>query len=132
MFTKKYYSGKGIAVNDIGAIGYFTNVRVIDIWGLANKEVTKSKRQQYWTPEFLDSFCKLNRVEVAIIYDSWFPAKLTEKWSKAATWEIQNNVICGDKTVSFYVLNPILKYDLRQKLITFQSQLPSSVAVKYY
>ena len=40
----------------------------------------------------------------AIVYDSWFDSSLLNKWKKVATWQIQNNVICGDATVSFYAV----------------------------
>jgi hypothetical protein len=131
-FSKKYYSNSTIAANDIGAISYFTNAAVVDMWGLATNEVTKSKKDKYWTPEFLDSLCKAKQVDIAIIYDRWFSDSLTSRWQKVATWQIQNNVICGDDVVSFYSLDSSNKRSLYQNLKEFQSQLPSSVVVKYY
>jgi hypothetical protein len=132
MFTKKYYNESAVALNDIGAVGYFTNSRLLDLWGLANIEVTRSKKQHYWTPQFLDSLCRANQIQMAIIYDSWFSDSLTKRWFKAATWQIQNNVICGDSMVSFYSLDSSSKNILLQRLKTFQPQLPSSVLIKYY
>jgi hypothetical protein len=132
MFTEKYYNQSTVALNDIGAVGYFTHSRIIDLWGLATVEVTKSKKEHYWTPEFLDSLCKANQVQMAVIYDSWFSDSLTKRWNKAATWQIQNNVICGDSMVSFYSLEASSKNILQQRLKAFQPQLPPSVVVKYY
>lgn len=131
-FTKQFYNQSNIALNDIGAISYYTNAIVVDLWGLANIEVTKSKKQHYWTPDFLDSLCKTKKVELAIVYDSWFSDSLTKRWNKAATWQIQNNVICGDDTISFYSLNGLSKDSLQQQLKTYETQLPPSVLVKYY
>lgn len=131
-FTKKYYDNSTIALNDIGAIGYYTNAKIVDLWGLADIAVTRSKKQHYWTPEFLDSLCRASQVQTAIIYDVWFTDSLTRKWSKAATWQIQNNVICGDSKVSFYSLDSLSKNTLQQKLKEFESQLPPSVEIKYY
>jgi hypothetical protein len=132
VFTKQYYDHSAIALNDIGAIGYYTNAKIVDLWGLADIAVTKSKKQHYWTPEFLDSLCRANQVQIAIIYDVWFTDSLTRKWSKAATWQIQNNVICGDSKVSFYSLDSSSKNILQQKLREFKSRLPSSIGIKYY
>lgn len=132
MFTKEYYNQSSIALNDIGAVGYFTNAKIVDLWGLANIEVTKSKKLHYWAPQFLDSLCKARKVEYAIIYDSWFPDSLTRRWNKVAIWQIQNNVICGDSTVSFYSLNDTLTNPLQQNLRAFEQKLPNSVVVKYY
>lgn len=132
MFTKKYYNQSAIAVNDIGALSFFTNTHIVDLWGLADIEVTKSKKSHYWTPGFLDSFSRQKQVEYAMIYDVWFSDSLTKRWNKVATWQIQNNVVCGDNTVSFYSLEAAQKNILKEKLQQFQSRLPASVVVKYY
>ena len=132
MFTKKFYNQSTLALNDIGAVGYFTDSRIIDLWGLADVQVTKSKKQHYWTAPFLDSLSKANDVQLAIIYDSWFPEPLLKLWNKVATWEIQNNVICGDSIVSFYTLNSSSKDLLKAQLKSFEQRLPSTVQIKYY
>jgi len=132
MFTKKFYNQNTLALNDIGAVGYFTDSRIIDLWGLADVQVTKSKKQHYWTAPFLDSLSKANDVQLAIIYDSWFPEPLLKLWNKVATWEIQNNVICGDSIVSFYTLNSSSKDLLKAQLKSFEQRLPSTVQIKYY
>lgn len=132
LFAKKYYDKSSVALNDIGAVGYFTDAKIVDLWGLASIEVAKSKKQHYWTAGFLDSLCRSNGVKMAIIYDSWFSNALTSKWNKVASWNIQNNVICGDSMVSFYAVETTSRDTLRQQLEAFQPQLPASVEVKYY
>ena len=131
-FTKRFYNENTVALNDIGAVGYFTNSGIMDLWGLANIEVTKSKKMHYWNTHFLDSLCKANNVQFSIIYDSWFPGVVPNQWNKTATWEIQNNVICGDSKVSFYSPDSSSKKVLLQQLRVFEEQLPLSVAVTYY
>jgi hypothetical protein len=131
-FTKNFYNGNTVALNDIGAVGYYTDARIVDLWGLASIEVAKSKKDHYWTPTFLDSLITADKVRFSIIYDSWFPASLSNGWSKVATWKIQNNIICGDSVVSFYSIDTAQKALLQQKLRSFQPELPSSVEVKYY
>jgi hypothetical protein len=132
MFVKKYYNNRSVALNDIGSVSYYTSANVVDLWGLANNEVTKSKKKHYWTTRFLDSLCRAKQVEVAIVYDSWFTDSLTQRWTKAATWQIQNNVICGDSIVTFYSPDAFLKDKLQRELEKFSNQLPASVIVKYY
>lgn len=132
LFTKKYYNQSPIALNDIGAIAYFTNAPIVDLWGLANVEVTRSKKQHYWTPDFLDSLCRSKKVPLGIIYDVWFSDSLTTRWNRVASWKIRNNVICGDDTVSFYSLDSSSQSILRQRLKEFEPQLPPSIGVQYY
>jgi len=131
-FSRKYYYNSTIAANDIGAIAYYTDARIVDLWGLATIEVAKSKKHHYWTPQFLDSLCKTRGVKTAMIYDSWFSDSLTSRWKKAATWKIQNNVICGDDTVSFYAVDSTNYSTLSKNLRRYQSSLPASVEVMYY
>jgi hypothetical protein len=131
-FSQKYYNNSTIAANDIGAISYFTDASIVDLWGLASIEVTRSRKNKYWTPEFLDSLCRARQVKLVMVYDSWFSDSLTGKWKKQATWQIQNNVICGDSIVSFYSIDTSGSTMLQKNLKEFQSSLPPSVQVKYY
>lgn len=131
-FAKKYYDSSTIAANDIGAVSYYTKGTIVDLWGLASIEVTKSKRNNKWTPQFLDSLCRAKNVKVAMIYDVWFSDSLTSRWKKVATWQIQNNVICGDDIVSFYSLDSSNSAALYKNLKNFQPQLPASIGIRYY
>ncbi|MBV9962907.1 MAG: hypothetical protein JO072_11735 [Parafilimonas sp.] len=131
-FVKKYYNTDTLAVNDIGAVSYFNQSRVIDLWGLANMQVAKAKKDNVATPDFLDAVTKNNHVKIAIVYDSWFDSSLLKKWNKVATWQIQNNVICGDATVSFYAVDLNNSSLLKENLATYQKSLPADVTVKYY
>ena len=131
-FVKKYYNTDTIAVNDIGAVSFFTDSKIIDLWGLANMQVAKAKKDKYDTPAFLNTLTNNEHVNVAIVYDSWFDSSLLKNWKKVATWQIQNNVICGDATVSFYATKANAESSLKTNLTTFQQSLPADVTVKYY
>jgi hypothetical protein len=131
-FSQKFYNHGTIAANDIGAVSYLTDASITDLWGLASIEVTRSRKHKYWTPGFLDSLCRARRVNLVMVYDSWFSDSLTGKWKKQATWQIQNNVICGDSIVSFYSIDTLGSAVLQKNLRAFQSSLPSSVQVTYY
>ena len=131
-FLHKYYDKDATAANDIGAISYFTSGPVLDLWGLGNIKVAKSKKNKYWTPDFLDSLSRESHTKLAIVYDTWFNDSLLHRWTKVATWQIQNNVICGDDTVSFYVVNKGDEADLKKNLMEYAGSLPDGVSVKYY
>jgi len=131
-FTKQHYHNSALAINDIGAISYFTDAKIVDLWGLATIEVAKSRKEKYWTPQFLDSLSKASKVPVAMIYDVWFNDSLQNYWHKVASWQIQNNIICGDDEVSFYALDSMHIPVLKQQLMQFQPQLPRTVTVRYF
>jgi len=131
-FVNQFYNKNTIALNDIGAVSFFNQSNVIDLWGLANMQVAKAKKDNYNTPAFLNTVAKNNDVKFAIVYDSWFDSSLLNNWKKIATWQIENNVICGDATVSFYAVQQNSGADLKTNLSAFQQRLPKDVTVKYY
>jgi hypothetical protein len=131
-FLHLYYDDKVVAANDIGAVSYYKTAKNLDLWGLANIKVARSRKNNYWTPAFLDSLSRSENAPIAIIFDSWFSDSLRVRWEKIATWTIPNNVICGDSVVSFYAIDTSRSAYLRQSLQTFQGQLPGDISVHYY
>jgi hypothetical protein len=131
-FLHTYYDREVNAVNDIGAVSFLTDGANIDLWGLGNIKVARSKKGGHWTPGFLDSLCREEHAGTAIVYEKWFSDSLLHGWTKVATWQIGNNVICGDDTVSFFSIRaadgPLLKKNLGE----FEKRLPAGVTVKYY
>lgn len=131
-FLKEHYPASVVAANDIGAISFYTSDTIADLWGLANIEVTKSRREKYWTPSFLDQFSRRRGAKMAMIYDSWFDPALGSKWQKLASWQIRDNVVCGDDTVSFYALDSASAPEIMASLRSFASSLPPTVTVHYF
>jgi hypothetical protein len=94
--------------------------------------VARSKKNKTWTPDFLDSLCRKDHAETAVVYEKWFSDSLLHRWTKVATWQIPNNVICGDDTVSFFAIGVGQGGGLKKNLQQFEPQLPAGVVVKYY
>ena len=131
-FLHDYYDDDVVAVNDIGAVSYFKKEKNLDLWGLADIKVARSKKENYCTPRFLDSLSRSEKAGVAIVFDSWFSDSLLSKWDKVATWTIPNNVICQDSTVTFYAIDRSRTDELRSKLKQYQPSLPFGVHVRYF
>jgi hypothetical protein len=131
-FLHDHYDHAQVALGDIGAVSYMTEGRKLDLVGLANIDVARSKKNYYYTPDFLDWLSKRDKVKIAIVYDYFNSPLLLQRWNKIATWQILNNVTCGDKIVSFYAVDPAEKPDLLKNLQDFQRHLPTDVRVQYY
>lgn len=131
-FLHQYYDDSVVAANDIGAISYLKKAKNLDLWGLANIEVARSRKNSYWTPGFLDSLSRRDKAPVAVVFDGWFSDSLLVRWNKVATWTIPDNVICGDSVVSFYAIESGGVPYLRQSLEAYQSQLPPGVTVRFF
>ena len=130
-FLHAYHDKDVNAVNDIGAVSFLTSGANVDLWGLGNIQVARSRKARHWGPGYLDSLCRAEGVQTAIVFEKWFNDSLRNHWTKVATWRISNNVICGDDSVSFFSIRkedaPVLKKDLQE----YERHLPAGVAVKY-
>ena len=129
-FLKKYDDKEVIAANDIGAISYYSDIRIVDLWGLGSIDVARSKKGKYWTAPFLDSLVRKQGVKLALVYDEWFDPALLKQWTKVGTWTIHNNVICGGDTVSFYAIDPRDAAVLRENMEAYRQVMPAEVDVK--
>jgi hypothetical protein len=123
---------KTIAVNDIGAVSYFGNIKVVDLMGIGSNEVARSIIQNFSTAGFLDSLTKRKSVKLAIIYESWFGRSLLDRWIKVGTWEIPGNIVCASSTVTFYVMNGADKNMVADDMRDYKKSLPADIKVLYY
>lgn len=131
-FLEKIYHQQTVAVNDIGAVSYFSHNYILDLWGLGTNAVADAKMHHHYDPAFLSSLCAEKQGRIAIIYEKWFDAKLLGQWQKVATWQITNNVICGDDTVTFYAMTTADAAPLKAALQAYATQLPPDVTVRYF
>jgi len=127
LFVRKYYQGSTVALNDIGAVNFLADIHCLDVMGLATVEVARERRKGVFGIPEMQSVCKRAGVRIAIIYDTWFPAGVPPEWVRVGRWTIQNNVIDGGDTVSFYAVNPTEAPYLSQSLTDFSPQLPADV-----
>jgi hypothetical protein len=132
LLLRRYYKWKPVAIGDIGAVSYFTEGKNLDLVGLANIQVARSKKNDYYTPNFLYELNKKERVQVAICYEYYTYPQLFLRWTKVATWTIPNNVTCGDATVSIFAVDSTEKNDLAKHLREFEPRLPKDVVVRYF
>jgi len=132
-FVKQYYPQATIAANDIGAVSFFSNGYTVDLWGLGSIEIAKSRRKNYWTAGFMDSVAKKKNTTIVMIYDSWFHPSPGSMWTKIGSWQISQNVVCGDDLVTFYAVDSSQADDIRKNFRSYSTEkLPQTVAVKYY
>ena len=127
LFLKKFYQKKVIAVNDIGAVNYLADIKILDINGLATVEIASAKLNKFRITPRIHELARKKRVAIAIVFEGWYPPDLFSPWIKVGQWKILHNVICGTDTVSFYALNPSEVDNLIENLKKFSSRLPRKV-----
>jgi hypothetical protein len=67
-------------------------------------------------------------VRLALVYDSWVGQVLPKHWRKVASWQIYNNVVCGDDFVSFYAVDSVGAAQLINNLENYRPTLPPTVS----
>ncbi|UCC81011.1 MAG: glycosyltransferase family 39 protein [Candidatus Zixiibacteriota bacterium] len=94
--------GDVVAVNDVGAIGYYSEMEIFDLWGLISREITV----EMLTNDFLtfEYMLKNKQVHYMAIAPGWFtylPGR-TDIFQPIAELKTENNTILAqDKTVVY-------------------------------
>ncbi|WP_417428715.1 hypothetical protein [Halpernia sp.] len=135
-FLNKYYNNSKVVANDIGAISYFTNIHLLDTYGLGSVNVAKIREKDFGKfnknnqslRNFVQTYTTSEKYDIAIVYDSWL--KMPDNFTFAGSWTIQNNYICGNPKVSFYSVNPKNYTALVSNLQKFKKKLPKTIEVK--
>ncbi len=133
-FIGRFYEGKTIALNDIGAVNFYSDVKCVDLWGLANKEIGDYRRQKAYNTNIIYSVNKEKNTEIAIVFESWFKqyGGLPSNWYEAGKWTIPNNITCGSDSVTFYAIDSAKFLKLQDNLKSFSKELPFQVLQKGY
>jgi hypothetical protein len=128
-FIKKYYEKGNVALNDIGAVNYYCDIHCLDLWGLANREVAKSKKTGRYSTEKINEISKDNKTGIVVIYDSWFEkyGGLPKSWYNSGNWRIPDNITCGSDNITFYATDSLNRLLLSKNLFDFQKELPHEV-----
>ncbi|HEY2940860.1 MAG TPA: hypothetical protein VGN09_00365 [Vicinamibacteria bacterium] len=129
-FLARYYPGESVAANDIGAIDWLVDLRVLDLWGLASREVAEAKLGGRYTTAGIAELARSRGVRVAVIYERWLDAAggVPPEWVRAGRWRVASNVVLGDRTVAFYAVDRAEAAALTDHLRAFAPELPPGVA----
>jgi hypothetical protein len=129
-FLAAFYPGQAVAANDVGAIDWLADLRVLDLWGLASREVAEAKLTGGYTTAGIAELARARGVRVAVIYERWLDAAggVPPQWVRAGRWRVARSVVLGDRTVAFYAVDPFEAAPLADHLRAFAAELPPGVA----
>jgi hypothetical protein len=99
-FFSRYYPGRPIAVNDIGAVAWLSSSRILDIVGLATQPVADLKRHKALDAAAMERLTK--EVDAIAIYADIFEPIVPGSWVKVGEWTITDVVGVSGKTVTFF------------------------------
>jgi hypothetical protein len=123
---------KSVAVNDIGYVSFQNDSYVLDLWGLASKEIWKLRISNPLKTEWMDSVVTLKGIELAIIYDVWFPF-VPHAWTKIAELTLtKKQITASENVVAYYATQKETVDDVKRTLRAFQKILPDSSMLMIY
>lgn len=126
-FLGEFFPNEPVAVNDIGAVAYYTGQPVVDLAGLASLEIAKAKQYQMMRPPLAEDVARVTEgVSVAIVYDEWVPYRPTS-WLLAGRWRIPVCRSCFAPSVSIYATKPEAIPRVVEALRQFTPRLPHDV-----
>ena len=128
LFLRDHYAAQPVALNDIGAPGYLSSARLVDIVGLASQEVAEARRQRRFDRQAMDALIERHDVQAIVLYESVFRPIMPESWVKVGEWTIPQNVAASEDTVAFFAPDPEKAARLRQALDAFAPRLPDAVS----
>lgn len=129
-FVAKYYNNSTIAVNDLGAMSFYTDARILDIYGLGSKEpVYYLEETGKYNKSEVDSWTKQHSAEIAILQPEWIviTPRIPDSWQMVGQWNTPQNVAFGDTTIGIYAVKSSKKAELIKNLREFSSAIPEEI-----
>ena len=68
------------AVNDLGAVTFFTDVPVLDLVGLGSQDAFEIRHAHKYTTDDIRNLANAHRIQVICVYANWFSAKPFAPW----------------------------------------------------
>jgi hypothetical protein len=101
LFLRRFYQGRAVAANDVGAINFLAEIQNLDLWGLASLDVAHARLEERYDTKLMEELAKSHGVDIAIVYDEWFKPHggVPRSWLKMGEWEITDNVVAGTPTL---------------------------------
>ncbi|HRU05453.1 MAG TPA: hypothetical protein P5137_06725 [Candidatus Brocadiia bacterium] len=129
-FVKRYYNDATLFLNDIGMIAFFTDARILDIYGLASREPVLFRRLPggYGQQEVYE-WARSQGAKIAILKTEWreLLRRVPSQWPHVMDWHIPRNVVFHDHRIAFYAADPAETAPLRKRLREFASCVPPDI-----
>lgn len=93
-----------LAINDAGAIAYFSGKRVIDIVGVVNPEVVRYRLAHGVSQRSTLEYLRTRHPDYVIIFPTWFPeiASAHRYLEPVTTVRLEDNIVCGGDEMIVY------------------------------
>jgi len=130
-FAREYWQHP-VAVNDLGAVAFYSKHYVLDYAGLALLPALISRTHPEKDRLWMDHLAKNYGVGLAMIYKTSFP-DIPAHWHKLGELHLDVlKVTPASSTVDFYATTPEAASELRPKVADFATTLPHGASFKLF
>lgn len=135
-FVKRYYNGRSLVVNDIGAVDFLADIHLTDPHGLGDREIGRAllRTRGDLNPEFLDQLARSRGATVALVDENWLQffggqmrSGVPSTWLLAGVWKFHKRVVLAPPGLSFYAFDETGKAQLIENLRNYSRFLPADV-----
>ena len=123
-FVNRYFDHDTIVVNDIGAVAFYSDARLLDLYGLGSELPSRIVHQQHRmiTRKEIEGWASANSASIAILQPEpkWLHEHIPASWIHVADWRTPRNLVFGDRTVGFYAISVDAVPRLCRDLSTFE------------
>jgi len=130
LFLQGLPAGSTVMANDIGAVAYLADIRLIDLYGLATQETARARREGRVDRALLAHLAEPAPPAAVVVYRSWFASAIPPDWIQVGTWKVPEEVVVADRTVTFYATRPADAALLARGLAAFEARLPPAVVAR--
>jgi hypothetical protein len=134
LFVQNFYKGGTVVANDIGFIGYYGDVVLLDPIGLGSIEpVRLIKSGKELTAATMQSWAASEDADLAILQTDYpnIHDIVPASWLLVETWCYPRNIVFRDHTISFFAPTPEKAQKLRTELNRFKPLSPLVTRTEY-
>jgi hypothetical protein len=131
-FLAAFYPGQVVGLNDIGAPDFYTDIRCVDLLGLASSDVAQLRRSGQFSRQSVADLAQQRGIRIAALYPGMFAGRIPDTWIPVSTLVVTDpgKVQLGERKVTLYATNGAEATELGRHLQQFRSQLPSGVLME--
>lgn len=127
LFVKRYYNDSAVVVNDLGAMSFFTNAHVIDVYGLGDlTPVNLRHSPEGYNKATVENWIAQTGAPLAILQIDWVEVRdvIPDSWVKVGQIHADRNVVWGDLDVGFFSLQQASSDQLKRNIEEFDQAVP--------
>ena len=134
-FVQLYYDEEAVVANDIGAIAYLSEVKVLDIVGLGSNEPIAFRRDGTgYDSSDVERWARERGARIALVKVEFEPWRvlIPKGWKRVVTWRLPRNNVFNDHLLSFYARDEASARQLESRMREFAVTLPPEIKLELH